>query len=347
MLIKQAFWQVWTDVLANTFEPSWVRASWTMDCIVSWINEDGHVQATIACPWPLDQDVWVEAMNQCEALWPNVLWSVVPQLAVTARALVGTQQPIPKVKNVIGVVSGKGGVGKSTVAAGMAKALAAMGASVGVMDADVYGPSMPYLFDCADQIVKSEGRAFVPHRAHGCVINSMGSLIAAEDPLIWRGPMASKAVEQLAYQTSWPSLDYLIVDMPPGTGDVAITCAKKIPMQAVVVVSTPHQLARLDVVRCVNMYKKLEIPILGVVENMAYASCDSCHVQYHPFGEGLRDWCEAHQLALLAQCPVQCDPAGNGANWSGLAMQMAAGLCCLQKRVGVNIPPVVAQEVNH
>lgn len=343
MITKAAFWQAWTNALANTFDASWVRDAWQQTCIESWSCEDGHVQATIACPWPLHEDVWFAALQHCEALWPHAFWSVVPRLAISARALVDQQKPIPKVKNVIGVVSGKGGVGKSTVATGVAKALAAMGASVGVMDADIYGPSIPYLFDCADQMVETQGREFVPRRAHGCLINSMGSLIAAEDPLMWRGPMASKAIEQLAYQTAWSSLDYLIVDLPPGTGDVAITCAKTVPMQAVVVVSTPHQLARLDVVRCVSMYKKLEIPILGVVENMSAASCGNCGAHHHPFGEGLKRWCEDHQLALLAQCPLQCNPAGNPADWSGLAMQIAAGLCCLEKRIGVNIPSVVAE----
>lgn len=269
---------------------------------------------------------------------------------IEARALQPGQVPITGVKNLIGIAAGKGGVGKSTVAVAFAKALARTGARVGVMDADIYGPSVPYLLGVAGERAKVDAKRFVPLAAQGLQVQSMACLVGEGDPLIWRGPMASKAVEQLAYQTIWGDLDYLIVDLPPGTADIALTVCKKLPLTAVMLVTTPHPVALLDVKRCHEMMKKMHIPVLGVVENMAYFQCDGSDVKHFPFqmpaGEqGLAAWLAQEDVQSLAAMPFGADVTDQpaiDALWDTLAERSVAGLCCLPVRRGVQMPPVVA-----
>jgi ATP-binding protein involved in chromosome partitioning len=196
-------------------------------------------------------------------------------------------KPIPGVKNLIAIASGKGGVGKSTVAANIALALSAEGASVGVLDADIYGPSQPQMLGLAGKVPDSkDGKTMQPLRAHGLQVMSMGALIEADQPMVWRGPMVTSALNQLATQTNWDNLDYLIVDMPPGTGDIQLTLAQQIPVSGSVIVTTPQNIATLDARKGLAMFRKVSIPVFGVIENMATHICSKCGHEDAIFGEG-------------------------------------------------------------
>jgi ATP-binding protein involved in chromosome partitioning len=199
-------------------------------------------------------------------------------------------QPIPGIRNLIAVASGKGGVGNSTVAANLALALAGEGASVGVLDADIYGPSQTQMLGLGGKVPETEdGKMMLPLRAYGLQVMSMGALIEADQPMVWRGPMVTSALNQLATQTKWDDLDYLIVDMPPGTGDIQLTLAQQIPVTGSVVVTTPQNIATLDARKGLAMFRKVNIPVFGVIENMATHVCSNCGHEEAIFGEGGAD----------------------------------------------------------
>ncbi|MCE3253364.1 MAG: apbC [Cellvibrio sp.] len=218
-------------------------------------------------------------------------------------------QAIPQVKNIIAVASGKGGVGKSTTAVNLALALAAEGARVGILDADIYGPSQPQMLGVGQrrpEVVGEQGKQqMLPINAHGIQSISMGYLVTEETPMLWRGPMATGALQQLLMQTRWDNLDYLIIDMPPGTGDIQITLAQKVPVTGAVIVTTPQDIALLDAKKGIEMFRKVNVPILGVIENMAIHICSNCGHEEHIFGEGggeriARDY----QTELLGSLPL-------------------------------------------
>ena len=214
---------------------------------------------------------------------------------------------LSNVKNVIAVASGKGGVGKSTTAANLALALAREGAKVGILDADIYGPSQGIMFGIAEGTrpqVKDQ-KWFVPLKAHGVEVMSMAFLTDENTPVVWRGPMVSGALIQLITQTAWDDLDYLVVDMPPGTGDIQLTLAQKVPVAGAVIVTTPQDLALLDAKKGVEMFRKVNIPVLGVVENMAVHICSNCGHAEHLFGEGGGEKLAAQfGVDLLASLPL-------------------------------------------
>ncbi|KUY89284.1 ATP-binding protein [Burkholderia territorii] len=194
---------------------------------------------------------------------------------------------LPNVKNIVAVASGKGGVGKSTTAVNLALALAAEGASVGILDADIYGPSLPTMLGIHDQRPESpDNQSMNPLVGHGLQANSIGFLIEEDNPMVWRGPMATSALEQLLRQTNWRELDYLIVDMPPGTGDIQLTLAQRVPVTGAVIVTTPQDIALLDAKKGLKMFEKVGIPILGIVENMSIHICSNCGHEEHIFGAG-------------------------------------------------------------
>ncbi len=196
-------------------------------------------------------------------------------------------QPLPGVRNLIAVASGKGGVGKSTVAANLALALSGEGASVGVLDADIYGPSQIQMLGLSGKVPDvKDGKMMLPLRAHGLQVMSMGALIEADEPMVWRGPMVTSALNQLATQTSWDDLDYLIIDMPPGTGDIQLTLAQQIPVSGSVIITTPQNIATLDARKGLAMFRKVNIPVFGVIENMATHICSNCGLEEAIFGEG-------------------------------------------------------------
>ena len=210
----------------------------------------------------------------------NVTSKVIAHAAQRGVAL------LPQVKNIIAVASGKGGVGKSTTAVNLALALAAEGARVGILDADIYGPSQPMMMGIEGRPESEDGQTMEPLENYGVQVMSIGFLVNQDEAMIWRGPMATQALEQLLRQTNWKDLDYLIVDMPPGTGDIQLTLSQRVPMTGAVIVTTPQDIALLDARKGVAMFEKVGVPILGVVENMAVHVCTNCGHVEHIFGEG-------------------------------------------------------------
>jgi ATP-binding protein involved in chromosome partitioning len=206
---------------------------------------------------------------------------------ITAHAVQRTLKPLANVKNVVAVASGKGGVGKSTTAANLALAWAAQGAKVGLLDADIYGPSQPLMMGITGaKPVSTDGKHMTPLRAHGVEVMSIGFMIDQEQPMAWRGPMVTQALTQLLGDTLWGDLDYLVVDMPPGTGDIQLTLAQRVPVSGAVIVTTPQDIALLDARKGLKMFEKVEVRVLGVVENMSMHVCSHCGHVEHVFGSG-------------------------------------------------------------
>jgi ATP-binding protein involved in chromosome partitioning len=212
------------------------------------------------------------------------------------------------VRNVIAVASGKGGVGKSTTAVNLALALAAEGARVGLLDADIYGPSQPTMTGTSGKPETLDGKLMEPKNKHGLQVNSIGFLVGDDQAMVWRGPMASQALEQLITQTRWHDLDYLIVDMPPGTGDIQLTLAQKVPLTGAVIVTTPQDIALIDAKKGIKMFEKVGVPILGLVENMAVHVCSACGHVEHIFGaDGGRKMAEQYGIDWLGALPLSID----------------------------------------
>ncbi|CAM2924518.1 Na+/H+ antiporter [Cupriavidus taiwanensis LMG 19424] len=231
--------------------------------------------------------------------------SVAVNMKIVAHAVQRGVKLLPGVKNVIAVASGKGGVGKSTTAVNLALALAAEGARVGMLDADIYGPSLPMMLGIDGRPESADGQTMEPLEGHGLQANSIGFLIEQDNPMVWRGPMVTSALEQLLRQTNWHDLDYLIVDMPPGTGDVQLTLSQKVPVTGAVIVTTPQDIALLDAKKGLKMFEKVGIPILGIVENMAVYCCPNCGHVEHIFGHGGGEkMCADYGVDLLGSLPL-------------------------------------------
>jgi ATP-binding protein involved in chromosome partitioning len=213
---------------------------------------------------------------------------------------------MPNVKNIIAVASGKGGVGKSTTAVNLALALAAEGASVGLLDADIYGPSQPMMLGVNGRPQSLDGKTMEPLENHGVQVSSIGFLIDPDEPMVWRGPMVTQALQQLLEQTNWKNLDYLVVDMPPGTGDIQLTLSQKVPVTGAVIVTTPQDIALLDARKGLKMFEKVGIPIIGVVENMSTHICSNCGHVEAIFGEGGGEkMCADFHVDFLGKLPLQ------------------------------------------
>jgi ATP-binding protein involved in chromosome partitioning len=212
---------------------------------------------------------------------------------------------IPGVKNVIAVASGKGGVGKSTTAVNLALALAAEGATVGIMDADIYGPSQPTMLGITGRPDSSDGQSMEPMMGHGIQAMSIGFLVDVEQPMVWRGPMVTQALEQLLNDTKWKDLDYLVVDLPPGTGDIQLTLAQRVPVTGAVIVTTPQDIALIDARKGLKMFEKVGIPILGIVENMSLHICSNCGHEERIFGTGGGEkMCQDYEVEFLGSLPL-------------------------------------------
>ena len=228
---------------------------------------------------------------------------------ITAHAVQPNLSPLPRVRNIIAIGSGKGGVGKSTTAVNLALALAAGGARVGVLDADVYGPSIPTMLGLSGRPDSPDGKSIEPMRAHGIEAMSIGLLVEQDTPMIWRGPMATSALTQLLGETLWggdEGLDYLLIDLPPGTGDIQLTLAQKIPVAGAVVVTTPQDVATLDAKKALKMFEKVQVPVLGLVENMAVHVCSNCGHAEHIFGQGGGERMAAkYGVPLLGSLPLE------------------------------------------
>jgi ATP-binding protein involved in chromosome partitioning len=264
---------------------------------------------------------------------------------------------LPNVKNILAVASGKGGVGKSTTAVNLALALAAEGASVGILDADIYGPSQPMMMGLDGRPDTTDGKTMEPMKNYGVEVMSIGFLVAKDEAMIWRGPMATQALEQLLRQTNWGNLDYLIVDMPPGTGDIALTLSQRVPMTGAVIVTTPQDIALLDAKKGIKMFDKVGVPILGIVENMAVHVCSNCGHEEHIFGvDGGKKMAADNGMDYLGALPlkmqirqeadsgkptVMADPDGSVALiYKGMARQVAAKIALKAKDFSAKFPTI-------
>lgn len=234
----------------------------------------------------------------------GVKWVLNYQIATLKRA--NNHPAVNGVKNIIAVTSGKGGVGKSTTSVNLALALKAQGARVGILDADIYGPSIPHMLGAANQRpVSPDNKHITPIEAHGLYSNSIGYLMDPDNATIWRGPMASSALSQLLQETWWPDLDYLVIDMPPGTGDIQLTLSQQIPVTGAVVVTTPQDIALLDAIKGISMFQRVSVPVLGIIENMSVHICANCGHHETIFGTGgANKVAEKYQTQVLGQMPL-------------------------------------------
>lgn len=269
-------------------------------------------------------------------------------------------KPMPGIKNIIAVASGKGGVGKSTTAVNLALALAAEGANVGILDADIYGPSIPTMLGQSGFPESDDGKSMRPKMSFGLQTNSIGYLVDANQPMIWRGPMVTGALQQLLKETRWSDLDYLIVDLPPGTGDIQLTLSQQIPVSGAVIVTTPQDIALLDAQRGLAMFEKVNVPVLGIVENMSVHICSQCGHEEAIFGSGGgAAMAEKNKVPLLGALPldknirlnadsgrptVVADPSSRSADiYREIARKMAAKLAMKAKDFSSKFPNIVIQ----
>ncbi|MEM7707695.1 MAG: iron-sulfur cluster carrier protein ApbC [Pseudomonadota bacterium] len=280
---------------------------------------------------------------------------------VVAHKVQGELTPLPEVKNVIAVASGKGGVGKSTTSVNLALALAAEGATVGLLDADIYGPSQPRMVGASGKPESDDGHTIEPKMSHGLQTMSIGYLIDEDTPMVWRGPMVTQALQQLISDTRWKGLDYLIIDMPPGTGDIQLTLAQRVPVSGAVIVTTPQDIALLDAKKGLRMFEKVSVPVLGIVENMSTHVCSNCGHEEPIFGEGGgASMAEQYNVKLLGQLPldirirqqtdsgnptVVAEPDGALAqSYREIARQTAAQLSVQARNKKVQFPNIVIKD---
>jgi ATP-binding protein involved in chromosome partitioning len=325
--------------------------------------DDGAVEVDIVLGYPARS--WadelaatvraaLESLEGVESANVKVGWEI---LSHTVQKGV---KPLEGVKNMIAVASGKGGVGKSTVAVNLALALSAEGAKVGVLDADIYGPSQPRMLGITGKPESRDGKTMEPLTAYGLQAMSIGFLIDEETPMIWRGPMVTQALEQMLKDTRWNDLDYLVIDLPPGTGDTQLTLAQRVPVTGAVIVTTPQDIALLDARKAYRMFEKVEIPILGVVENMSTHICSQCGHEEHVFGEGGgRSMAEQYDVTYLGELPLDMriridadggkptvisDPDGRIAqSYKAISRRVAAGIATRKKDYSAKFPTIVVE----
>ena len=276
---------------------------------------------------------------------------------VASHAVQRGVQLLPNVKNIIAIASGKGGVGKSTTAVNLALALSTEGASVGLLDADIYGPSIPMMMGVTGKPESLDGKHMEPLFNHGIQVMSIGFLVEPDQAMIWRGPMATQALDQLLRQTSWRDLDYLIIDMPPGTGDIQLTLSQRVPLTGAVIVTTPQDIALLDAKKGIKMFEKVGVPILGIVENMAVHICSKCGHAEHIFGQdGGKKMAADYAMDYLGALPldmqirlqadggqptVAADPDGAVAGlYKAIARKLAASVAAKAKDFSAKFPTI-------
>ena len=323
--------------------------------------EDGNVSLDIVLGYPAKSQfdtirkLVINAVRQLPDV-KNVSVTVTSQ--IVAHAVQRGVKLLPGVKNIIAVASGKGGVGKSTTAVNLALALAAEGAQVGVLDADIYGPSQPMMLGITGRPESIEENTIEPMEGHGLQASSIGFLIEEDAPMVWRGPMVTSALEQLLRQTRWRDLDYLIVDMPPGTGDIQLTLSQKVPVTGSVIVTTPQDIALLDARKGLKMFEKVGVPIIGIIENMSTYVCTQCGHEEHVFGSGGGErMCKEYGVDFLGALPlnlsireqadagrptVVADPDSPiSAIYKNIARQVAIRVATLSKDMSSKFPSIV------
>ena len=296
----------------------------------------------------------VEALDGVDGATINI------STKISAHVVQQGVEPIKNIKNIIAVASGKGGVGKSTVAVNLALALSAEGATVGILDADIYGPSQPRMLGVTAKPESKDGKSLEPIVSYHIQAMSIGFLIDEETPMIWRGPMVTQALEQLLNDTQWSNIDYLVIDLPPGTGDTQLTLAQKVPVSGAVIVTTPQDIALLDARKGFKMFEKVEVPVLGIIENMSTHICSKCGHEEHIFGEGGgMKMSEDYDVDFLGSLPldisirentdsgrppVVADPDGRIAQiYRDIARRVAAKLALRRKDHSAKFPNIVIQ----
>ncbi len=323
-----------------------------------------------AGPVSLDIELGYPGKSQFEPIRRQVIEALkaagAPGASVTVRSHVVSHavqrgvKLVPGIKNIIAIASGKGGVGKSTTAVNLALALLAEGASVGILDADIYGPSQPMMLGISGRPESKDGKSLEPMEGHGLQAISIGFLIDVDTPMVWRGPMVTQALEQLLKETRWRELDYLVVDLPPGTGDIQLTLAQKVPVTGAVIVTTPQDIALIDARKGLKMFEKVGIPILGIVENMSIHICPNCGHESHIFGEGgAARMSKEYGTELLGQLPLDsairehadsgkptlvADPDGRVSEiYKQIARRCAVRIAESQKDMTAKFPNIVVQ----
>ena len=325
--------------------------------------EDGDISLDIVLGYPAKSQFdsirksVISALRELPGV-KNVSVNVSSQ--IVAHAVQRGVKLLPGVKNIIAVASGKGGVGKSTTAVNLALALAAEGARVGILDADIYGPSQPMMLGITGRPDSLEENTIEPMEAYGLQASSIGFLIDDDAPMVWRGPMVTSALEQLLRQTRWRDLDYLVVDMPPGTGDIQLTLAQKVPVTGSVIITTPQDVALLDARKGLKMFEKVGVPIIGIIENMSTYVCTKCGHEEHVFGAGGgQKMCKEYGVDFLGDLPlnltireqadagrptVVADPDGAiSAIYKGIARQVAIRVATLSKDMSSKFPNIIVQ----
>lgn len=268
----------------------------------------GILKLTVSLPYP------------CKSLWPNIEQNIKHELSqideietievefetkiVSHDAQKGVS-PLPNIKNIIAIASGKGGVGKSTTSVNIALALQQEGANVGLLDADIYGPSIPTMLNIKEKPLSEDGKSMQPLPAYGLQVMSIGALIEEDSPMIWRGPIVTQTLTQLLKETNWSDLDYLVIDLPPGTGDVQLTLSQQIPVTGAVIVTTPQQVSLIDAKKGLKMFEKVEIPVLGIIENMSTHVCSNCGHEEAIFGaHGGEEMAKQYKVDFLGALPL-------------------------------------------
>ena len=352
--------QTIVDALQGLVDPNTQLSYASAKALQNITVQGGDVRLDLVLAYPAKSQwpAMVDALTQAALAVPGVhSVHITPSTKIVPHAVQRGVQLLPGVKNIVAVASGKGGVGKSTTAANLALALAAEGAQVGLLDADIYGPSQPMMMGIEGRPETEDGKTMEPMRNHGVQVMSIGFLVDADQAMVWRGPMATQALEQLLRQTNWKDLDYLIVDMPPGTGDIQLTLSQRVPMTGAVVVTTPQDIALLDAKKGIKMFEKVGVPILGIVENMAVHVCTQCGHVEHIFGaDGGKKMAAGYGMDYLGALPlalhireqadsgrptVVADPDGEvAALYKGMARQVAVKIAAQAKDFSSKFPTI-------
>ena len=348
------------DALKGVVDPNTGRDFVSARAIRNLTIADGDVAFDVELGYPAKSQIpalrkalvaAAKAVPGVENVSANLAVKIIP------HAVQRGVQLLPNVKNIVAVASGKGGVGKSTTAVNLALALAAEGARVGVLDADIYGPSIPMMMGISGKPESADGKTMEPLENYGVQVMSIGFLVAQDEAMIWRGPMATQDLEQLLRQTNWQDLDYLIVDMPPGTGDIQLTLSQRVPMTGAVIVTTPQDIALLDAKKGIKMFQKVGVPILGIVENMAVHVCSNCGHVEHVFGaDGGKTMAAEYGMDYLGALPlsmqirvqadsgeptVVADPEGEVAGiYKAVARQVALSIAAKNRDFSSKFPSI-------